>query len=110
MAGDRHHQVGREEIVTVVGVTEYGSVMVTDRLGASHEVPVGWRAKGTSPPAEGELWTLKREGGAWRMGELISDPVAVVVTGSRSADPDLVLAQVLAVMEASGLIDDQTTA
>lgn len=39
----------------------------------------------------------------------VRPPVAVEITGSRSAETAAVLAQILDALEANGIVDDQTT-
>jgi hypothetical protein len=93
--------------VTAVGAD--GTALARDALGKERSVRYDVRAKGTSPPAVGELWEAVQRGNLWLLDAMLGHPPPPVVTGSRAATATT-LANLLAALEAAGLIDDQTTA
>lgn len=97
-----------QHVVVVVGKTDYGTVMVRDAMGFEHEVPTGFRPKGTASPASQEKWLMERQPGGWRLTTMIGHPEPPAITGSRTgADPLAV--QLLAVLAGLGYVTDQTT-
>lgn len=99
---------GRRIVVTVVGVTGYGTVMVRDKYGQEFEVPSGVRPKGTGQFRQDERWIMERHGPIWMPVSMLDHPDPTPITGSKTGVHPIVL-QLLATLSDLGMVEDKTT-
>lgn len=95
--------------VTIQSVDPQGMAMVQDRLGKIYPLISVRSMMGSGTyPQPGEDWTIQRMNGSYTfMTRVIAKPT--VITGSRSADLQSVLGQVLTALSKAGIVDDRTT-
>lgn len=109
MKRDRGRQFGlQQHVVTIIGSTEYDTVMVRDAMGQERELPLGFRPKGTAPPQTDEQWLMERVGNGWRLVAMMSHPEPPEITGPKAgADP--IALQLLEALAGLGYVKDSTT-
>ncbi len=106
----RHPLAGPGDFLgRVTSVGDDGMCTVRDSLGRERSIRYSTRPKGTSPPAEGEDWVIRRlSGKTWALSAMVRAPQPPVVEGTR-AGADAVALSVLDALVALGLVEDGTT-